>query len=160
MSAERPLRDVTPDEIERDWVEFTGGPPVIGIFGEYLPGDVEALAWRSAEGRGLVSWWVEGDRAEIVSVHAEPARSGIGTRLMDAVEEALRDRGVRRVVLATTNDNLPALNFYVHRGYRLVRVHLNAMDRVREAKPGVPETGRDGLPLRDMWELEKLLPSR
>lgn len=149
----------TEDEIARDWDEYTGGPPVIGVFGEYEPQDVEALIFedRHHAQRGLVSWWVDGDRAEIVSVHAEPPGSGAGTRLMDAAEGALREMGVRRVVLATTNDNVRALNFYVHRGYRLVRVHLNAMDRVRESKPRVPEEGRDGLPLQDMWELEKRL---
>jgi GNAT superfamily N-acetyltransferase len=147
------------EEIARDWEQFTGGPPVIGIFGEYLPQDVEALVWENPERAesGLVSWWAEGDRAEVVSVHAEPPGHGAGTRLMDAAEDALRESGVRRVVLATTNDNVRALNFYVRRGYRLTRVHLNAMDRVRESKPGVPLEGRDGVPLLDMWELEKEL---
>lgn len=153
------LRPATQEEIARDWQEFTGGPPVIGIFGEYHPPDVESLILEDADRghRGLVTWWAENDRAEIVSVHAEPTGSGAGTRLMDAAEAVIRDNGVRRVVVATTNDNVRALNFYIHRGYRLVRVHLNAMDRVRQAKLGVPEIGLDGLPLRDMWEVEKEL---
>jgi hypothetical protein len=37
-----------------------------------------------------------------------------------------------------------------------VKVHLDAMDRVRELKPAVP-LDEDGLPLRDMWELVKEL---
>ena len=90
-------------------------------------------------------------------MRAEPAGGGAGTRIMDAAEDELRRRGVGKVVVATTNDNVRALNFYQKRGYRLVRLHLDAMDRVRERKPGVPLTGRDGLPLRDMWELEKEL---
>ena len=59
--------------------------------------------------------------------------------------------------LATTNDNSRALNFYIKRGYRLVRLHLDAMDRVRALKPGVPLDRWDGVPLQDMWELEKTL---
>jgi GNAT superfamily N-acetyltransferase len=153
------IRPATVDEIESDWREFTGGPPVIGVLRAYATGDVEGVRWGDSNaGRtGIVTWWVDGERAEIVSVHAEPAGAGTGTRLMDAAEEELRRRGVRLVVLATTNDNARALNFYIGRGYRLVRVHLDAMDRVRAAKPGVPLAGRDGVPLQDMWELEKKL---
>ena len=43
------------------------------------------------------------------------------------------------------------------RRYRLVRLHLDAMDRVRQAKPQVPLTGNHGIALRDMWELEREL---
>ena len=50
-----------------------------------------------------------------------------------------------------------ALAFYVRRGYRLVRLHLDGMDRVRAAKPQVPDAGNEGIALRDMWELEKEL---
>ena len=157
MGAE--VRSATGDEIEADWREFTGGPPVIGVLRAYATSDVEGVRWHDPDtGRtGVVTWWVDGERAEIVSVHAEPAGGGTGTRLMDAAEEELRRRGVKRVELATTNDNARALNFYIRRGYRLVRLHLDAMDRVRAAKPGVPTIGRDGVPLQDMWELEKTL---
>jgi GNAT superfamily N-acetyltransferase len=152
-------RPAAPDEIEADWREFTGGPPVIGLLREYRPTDVEGVVWRDFNSgkRGLVTWWVDAERAEIVSVHAEPAGGGTGMRVMDAAEEELRRRGVKSVVLATTNDNARALNFYIRRGYRLVRLHLDAMDRVRAIKPGVPAMGRDGVPLQDMWELEKTL---
>jgi hypothetical protein len=43
-------------------------------------------------------------------------------------------------------------------GYRLVRVHLDAVDRVREHKPRLPEKGYEGIPMRDLWEFEKLGP--
>ena len=153
------VRSATAAEIEADWREFTGGPPVVGMLREYEPVDVEGILWRDeARGRaGVVTWWIDGAQAEIVSVHADPPGSGTGTRIMDAAEEELRSRGVKTVLLATTNDNVRALNFYTRRGYRLVRLHLDAMDRVRAVKPGVPPIGRDGLPLQDMWELEKLL---
>lgn len=153
------LRSATPQEIERDWQAFTGGSLVIGILGEYYPQDVESLVGEDANHghRALVTWRVEGDRAEIVSLHAEPTGSGAGTRLIDIAEQALRNKGVRRIVVATTNDNVRAFNFYLKRGYRLIRVHLDAMNRVSDSKPGVPTVGRDGLPLRDMWEVEKVL---
>lgn len=153
------VRPATEAEIEADWREFTGGPPVIGALRDYAASDVEGVLWSDpATGRrGLVSWWIDGERAEIASVHAEPPGSGTGTRIMDAAEAELRRLGVKTVLLATTNDNVRALNFYQRRGYRLVRLHLDAMERVRAAKPGVPVAGRDGVSLRDMWELEKEL---
>jgi len=153
------IRPTTAGEIEADWREFTGGPPVVGVLREYESSDVKGIVWRDhGSGRsGVVTWWIDGDLAEIVSVHSEPPGGGTGTRIMDVAERELRCRGVKTVVLATTNDNTRALNFYIKRGYRLVRIHLDAMDRVRVRKPGVPSIGRDGLPLQDMWELEKHL---
>lgn len=140
------------EEWEEQW-----GLPVVTAKREYMPQDVEGLVWRVADGRnlGLVTWAVDGPRAEIVSLNAlEPGR-GVGTRLMDAAEEELRRRGVKTAHVVTTNDNHRALSFYVRRGYRLVRLHLDAMDRVRQVKPQVPLTGNDGTPLRDMWGLER-----
>ncbi len=144
--------------IARLWEE-QWGLPIVTPEREYLPPDVEGFVWRThgGEGLGLVTWAVDGDRAEIVSMDALERGRRIGARLMEAAEEELRRRGVKTAHLFTTNDNHRALSFYVRRGYRLVRLHLDAMDRVREAKPQVPEMGDDGIPLRDMWELEKPL---
>ncbi len=144
--------------IAGQWEELWG-LPIVTVEREYVPPDVEGFVWRASDGRalGLVTWYVEGERAEIVSLNALEPRRGIGTRLMDAAEEGLRQRGVKAAYLVTTNDNPGALSFYVRRGYRLLRLHLDAMDRVRQVKPQVPLTGNDGVPLRDMWELEKPL---
>ena len=153
------VRPASEAEIEADWREFTGGPPVIGVLREYQPADVEGIVWHDHESgrQGVVTWWIDGERAEIVSVHAQQQGGGAGTRVMDVAEEELRRRRVKTAVLATTNDNARALKFYIRRGYRLVRLHIDAMDRVRAIKTGVPLTGRDGVPLKDMWELEKIL---
>jgi GNAT superfamily N-acetyltransferase len=142
--------------IARLWQEGWG-LPIVTANRQYMPMDVEGLVLRAGDGNeiGLVTWAVDGDRAEIVSVQALESGRRIGSRLMDAAEEELRRRGVKTVHLVTTNDNHRALSFYVRRGYRLVRLHLDAMDRVRQAKPQVPLIGDDGIPLRDMWELER-----
>ena len=97
--------------IARLWQE-EWGLPVVTAEQQYMPMDVEGLAWRAGDGNeiGLVTWAVDGDRAEIVSVQAlEPGRR-IGSRLMDAAEEELRRRGVKTVHLVTTNDNHRALS--------------------------------------------------
>ena len=76
--AEATVSSASEEEIAADWREFTGGPPVIGALRQYDASDVEGLVWRDAgAGRtGVVTWWIDGERAEIVSVHANPPGSG------------------------------------------------------------------------------------
>ena len=152
------LEPASTETIRTLWEELWG-LPIDTPDREYMPDDVEGLVLKDQSGStlALVTWAIEGERAEIVSVNALRPGSGVGNRAMDAAEEELRRRGVRNVHLITTNDNVRALAFYQRRGYRLVRLHLGGMDRVRAAKPEVPLVGNDGIPLRDMWELQKEL---
>jgi hypothetical protein len=63
------------------------------------------------------------------------------------------------VWLVTTNDNTAAIRFYQRRGWDLVALHRDALDRSRELKPAIPRTGDDGIALRHELELERrLLP--
>jgi GNAT superfamily N-acetyltransferase len=152
------IEPASTDFIRRVWDERWAGSPVVSVNErQYQPVDVEGLVWRGREGEagGLVTFAIEEDWAEIVSVHAFVQGRGTGSRLMDAAEEELRRRGVKKVRLVTTNDNPRALSFYVRRGYRLVRLHLDVMDEVRKLKPRVPVIGNCRIPLRDMWELER-----
>ena len=90
-----------------------------------------------------------GDKALVIG-----ASGGVGTALLDAVRDAAVQAGCRRIWLITTNDNLRALGFYQKRGYRLVAVHRDALQRSRELKPSIPLVSPDGIPLRDEIELE------
>ena len=153
------LYSPTHEEVAADWQTFGGGAPIAGILRDYSPSDVDGIAYRSqgGEAAGLVTWWRDGRMAEIVSMHASPSGQGLGTDLLKAAEKELRSRGVNQVALGTTNDNVNALSFYLKRGYRLTRIHENAMDRVRSLKPSVPLLGMNGIPLMDMLELIKYL---
>lgn len=144
--------------IDEQWRRLWG-LPVVSLDRHYEPADVEGLLYRDEGGapQGLVTWHAAGDRAEIVTMDAFERGRHIGGRLLTGAEEELRRRGAKRVTIMTTNDNLRAIAFYVRHGYRLVAVHLDAMDRVREIKPEAPKTGQDGLPLRDVIELAKEL---
>jgi DNA-3-methyladenine glycosylase I len=106
---------------------------------------------------GLVTYRLEGDQCEIVSLDSLAEGRGIGTALMAAVEQAACATGCWRLWLITTNDNLPALRFYQKRGFTLVAVHRNALDLSRRLKPEIPEIGQDGIPLCDEIELERKL---
>jgi GNAT superfamily N-acetyltransferase len=153
------LEPASPDEIERLWREFNG-LPIVTVTRTYDDAEgAEALVCRGDDGGtlGHVSWSISGDTAEIVTIEAVEQGRHLGGRLLDAAESRIREHGVKRIIVTTTNDNLRAQAFYMRRRYRLARVERDGMERVRALKPTVPPTGHEGLPLRDMWEFEKQL---
>lgn len=106
---------------------------------------------------GLITYRIIGDELEILSLDSRREGKGVGTTLLGkAVEEAMSCR-CRRIMLVTTNDNLSALRFYQRRGFDLVCVHRNAVDRARQLKPEIPLLGEGDIPLRHELELEMLL---
>ena len=134
------------------------GEPIVTPFAAYRPDDVQGLCLRDGGTvLALVTWAAIGEEAEIVTLDAFEAGRGYGGRVLDEAERRLAAGGTRLVRLVTSNDNTRAVAFYQRRGYRLVRLHLGALDSVRRAKPGVPLTGIGGVPLRDLWEMEKPL---
>jgi ribosomal protein S18 acetylase RimI-like enzyme len=150
----RPLR-----EDERGWVrsmirERWGSDIVVahGVVYEpmLLPGFVA-----EEEGRpiGLLTYVLEGDACEIVTIDAFEEGRGVGTALIDAAKAL----GARRFWLITTNDNTRAQRFYEHRGFRLVAVHEGALMRSRELKPEIPLVATDGTLIRDELEYELTL---
>jgi ribosomal protein S18 acetylase RimI-like enzyme len=102
-----------------------------------------------------VTYSVEGDSCELVTLDSLAEGAGVGSALLEASVEAARAGGCRRLWLITTNDNLPALRFYQKWGFRLVAVHRDALAESRRLKPSIPLVGREGISLRD--ELELLL---
>ena len=107
---------------------------------------------------GVLTYVLEGDGCEILTLHAAERWRGAGTALIDEVERLALDAGCRRVWLITTNDNIDGLRFYQRRGFHLVQLHAGAVDRSRESlKPEIPETGEYGIPIRDELELQKPL---
>jgi GNAT superfamily N-acetyltransferase len=116
------------------------------------------LAERDGELAGVLTYVVEGDECEILTLHAARRWGGAGTALIEAVERLARDLGCRRLWVLTTNDNVDALRFYQRRGFRLAELHAGAVDESRaQLKPEIPETGEYGIPLRDELVLDKRL---
>jgi len=116
------------------------------------------VAERDGELAGVVTYIVDGDSCEVLTLHAAERFVGVGTALLAAVEELASDAGCRRLWLITTNDNVDALRFYQRRGFRLVALDAGAVDdsRVR-LKPEIPRVGEHGIDLRDELVLEKVL---
>jgi len=103
---------------------------------------------------GLVTYAVEGDSCELVTLDSLAEGAGVGTALVEATAGAARAAGCSRLWVITTNDNLAALGFYQKRGFRLLAVHRDALEESRRLKSSIPIVGRGGIPLRDELELE------
>ena len=141
---------------DRDWVrdkvaERWGSPTVVAHGVVYEPWSLPGLVAED-DGRivGLLTFRVEGDECEIVTIDAFEEGRGVGTALIDSV----KDLGHERLWLITTNDNSRAQRFYERVGFRLVGVHQNAVERSRELKPEIPLVSADGTPIRDELEYE------
>jgi GNAT superfamily N-acetyltransferase len=153
------LRAATTEEIQAVWEERWFGL-VVGLSTVYTPQDVGGLALvdHHDEMVGLVTYHVDGPAGQIVTLDTIIRGRGFGRYLLEAIENKFHNRGLGRAWALMTNDNLRAAGLYLSRGYRLVRIHLDAVDRVREHKPSLPERGYEGIPMRDLWEFEKLGP--
>lgn len=116
-----------------------------------LPG---FIAWQAGERIGLVTYCLERDACEIVTIDSLRPGIGVGTALIRAVKGVAQEAGCRRLWLITTNDNLEALRFYQKAGFLLVAVNRGAMQTARQIKPEIPLIGMHDIPLRDEIELE------
>jgi DNA-3-methyladenine glycosylase I len=112
------------------------------------------IAYFNNERVGLITYTLKQQECEIISLDSTTEGEGVGTGLLQAVIDTAKERGIKRVWLITTNDNLKALRFYQKRGFELVTIHRHALDISRKLKPQIPLVGADGIPLKDEIELE------
>ncbi len=137
--------------IQRQW----HAPIIVAHDRIYHPDELPGfVAVAGGERVGFLSYDVQGDSLEIVTLDSLREGNGIGTALIAAARQAAERLGCLRVWLITTNDNLNALGFYQKRGFRLSRVDCGATDRARLLKPEIPLIGNYGIPIHDEIELE------
>jgi len=143
--------------IVRVWKE-RGGLPLCSVGRTFMPKDVEGRALVTGDRMlGLITWAVNGAEAEIVTLASFAEERGVGTRLLTAAEEAAASAGAKRIAVLIANDNVSALAFHLHRGYRLEKVHRDIVAELRKIKPAIPAEGRSGIPIVDLWEVAKPL---
>lgn len=85
-------------------------------------------------------------RSFAMSGAATPSSCGVRPR-------ELRANGTRYLRVATTNDNLPTLQFYQKRGFSIHAVRINGVEIARRMKPAIPALGFEGIPIRDEIDL-------
>lgn len=82
------------------------------------------------EGTWIPDTWVTGARiGEVESLSVSPAHrgAGIGARLLDALEDHLREAGARDIIIGALPGN-PAVRLYERRGYKPTWLYLSKFD--------------------------------
>jgi ribosomal protein S18 acetylase RimI-like enzyme len=104
---------------------------------------------------GFVSFVEDEDNLIIVAlaVQTEHQGLGIGHALIEKVESEARRQQKKKLLVSTSNDNLPALGFYQSLGFQIFEVKPNAIAE----KHGQILAGIGGLPMRDELRLQKIL---
>jgi ribosomal protein S18 acetylase RimI-like enzyme len=115
-------------------------------------GDLFAFVDGDGAAVGIVLTIPEADGSvELKAVAVDAARQnlGIGRRMLSAVIEELRRRGVRRAVVGTANAGIGQLAYYQKAGFRLLRIERDFFSPAR----GYPAVMVDnGIRLRDrVW---------
>jgi len=119
-----------------------------------LPG---YILWEKEARMGLITYHIEGETCEIVTLDSLSEGKGIGTALIDALHDRALNLGCDRLWVITTNDNLPALRFYQKRGFRLTALYPSAVEESRRLKPSIPLVGHEDIPIRDEIQLQMYL---
>jgi GNAT superfamily N-acetyltransferase len=101
---------------------------------------------------GVASYSREGDEVNLVMLNVLPQWQGrgAGRDLIAAVIEAARAGGAARVVTATTNDDLLALDLYQRLGFTITGVRVAQL----LVHHGGSEPGFAGIPVRDEIQME------
>lgn len=107
--------------------------------------------------QGVITYNIDGNECEIVTLNSLTQNKGIGTALINAVLEVAKEEKCSRLWLITTNDDINAIRFYQKRGFDLVAAHINAMDVSRKLKPSIPLIGMDNIPIKHELEFEIVL---
>ena len=103
---------------------------------------------------GLVTYYIEKNDCEIVTLDSEINNKGLGTKLLNKVIAKAKENDCSRVWLITTNDNSNAIQFYQKRGFEWVGFYRNAIKESRKLKPEIPEFGNDKIPIKHEIEFE------
>lgn len=98
-----------------------------------VDGKVAGYAYGGVEGHDWMA--LRGPAGAVYDVVVDPAhrRNGIGRMLLDAMMEALADRGVPRVVLSTAEKNEAAQQLFEGAGFRRTMVEMT-----KEIQRGFP----------------------
>jgi len=127
-------------------------------FGQLIDLDAAPIivAEMNGEIAGALAYRLVDAGLNIVALATDPMwqRSGVGGYLIAEAELMARRLKIPRVVVSTTNDNLPSLYFYQRRGYSITEWVPNGVARNAKSTSLV---GFGGIPIRDEVRLEKMI---
>jgi len=153
------------EKADRPWLksrvqEIWSGRFVVSRGVAYEPADLPGFLAISDEERepvGVATYYIKDAECELITLDALKQWHGVGTALIEAVEEEARNQACGRMWMITTNDNIDGLRFYQRRGYVICAAHPGAIEQSRKLKPSIPVVGNYGIEIRDEIELEKNL---
>lgn len=137
-------------EVDRLMREHWGSELVVVHNTIYIPSNLNGfIAEENGITAGLITFTIENNFCEIVTLDSMKENCGIGTALINYVKEEVRNNGCTILWLITTNDNLHAISFYEKRGFKLKQIFHGAVDESRKIKPEIPLMGNNGIPIKD-----------
>ena len=153
-------------ESDREWtrefiLEHWGDESILVHGSVYYPHKLRGFLAISGRTKmiGLVTYVIVNSECELVTLNSLIEGKGIGTALVQAVQEEAVRSVCSRLWCITTNDNFSALIFYQKYGFRIIRINPGAVERARAIKPSIPLFGLESIPIRDEIELEIKLVS-
>jgi GNAT superfamily N-acetyltransferase len=106
---------------------------------------------------GIVTYVSRKNGIEIISLDSLIENQGIGSKRLIQIEQIYIQQSKNRLKIITTNDNIHALNFYKKRGYTVLSVLENAVEKARLIKPEIPKVAKNGIQIKDEIILQKIM---
>jgi GNAT superfamily N-acetyltransferase len=145
----------------RRFIRDRWGGSVVGHGVVFRPATLPGLILIDERGNpgALLTYAVDADACEIVTIDAVVEGRGYGSHLLEAVARVAREAGCSRLSLITTNDNERAIGFYLAHGFEVVEIREGAIEASRKLKPSIPLVNEHGVPITDEIEMERRLSS-
>ena len=131
------------------------GHTTIVAFGDQVPlAELPVLvAEMKGEVAGALAYRLLPDALHIAALATSPMwqRSGVGGHLVAEAELVARQQHLPRVIVSTTNDNLPAMYFYQRHQFEITDISVGGL------RPHTTAVGFGGIPVRDEIRMAKKL---
>jgi ribosomal protein S18 acetylase RimI-like enzyme len=147
-------QDKEREKIQEFVKRFWGEEEQLTFDRNYIVAELPAyLAKSGSDIIGFVSFTELFDAIVIVALGVLPQyqNAGAGKSLIEKVEAEARRLGKKKLLVSTSNDDLPALAFYQSLGFQIYEVKPNVIAE----KHGMVLKGIGGLPVRDELRLQK-----
>lgn len=106
---------------------------------------------------GVLCYFREKNCFHIVSLNAIESNKGIGSALMDELDETALKEGIQYIQVETTNDNINAIGFYQKRGFDLFSLQINEVEHQRMLKSEIPLIGCNGIFIHHILQFRKFI---
>jgi ribosomal protein S18 acetylase RimI-like enzyme len=144
------------EKIQEFVKQFWGEEEQLTFDRKFIVADLPAYIAKAGKNIvGFASFAELRDTTIIVAIGILPTyqNAGIGKSLIEKVETEAKKLGKKKLLVSTSNDDLPALAFYQSLGFQIYQVKPNIIAE----KHGKVLKGIGGLPIRDELRLQKTL---